>query len=177
MGLARVKLVAALLSLDRNALDQALSEAEESFQLATESEDPIVMARARLATCMIEDYRACTAPKASPQVDASIEHALACAEEAVTLASKTQNARLQARAHTWRGLILLRASADNRREALACYRRAKKLLVPPGASYAAEELHRLSEALDPKQHSEQADVDRALKPVAVAPAGARQKRL
>ena len=129
----------------------------------------IVMARARVVQCMTENARALKSGRGPSKEDAYMERALTCAGEAIALSEKTQNKRLQARTHIWRGLTLLRASSDNYREACDCCERGKSLLKPRGGSYAAEELQLLEQELNLSQGSTQLGVVQGHKRSKVAP--------
>jgi tetratricopeptide (TPR) repeat protein len=168
-GQASVKVVSALLYLDSEDFDRAEREAEEAYQLGIEKMDMIVAARARIVQCMTENARASNSSRGSSQEDACMERALTCAGEAIALAEKTQNKRLQARTYIWRGLTLLRSSGDNYGAAWDCYDRGKSLLEPPGGSYAAEELHLLETELKLNQGSTQLGVVQGHKRSKVAP--------
>ncbi len=151
-GQASVKVVRALLLLDSGDFRCSDQEAEEAYQLAIDKMDIIVATRARLVQCEAENKLALKTQKGSHD-QACIERALTYAQEAIALAKKTQNKRLQARTHIWRGLTLLKTSSDNYHEAKKCWERAKVLLRSRGGSYATEELEGLEEELRSKQES------------------------
>ena len=89
------------LHLDSGDLYKADDEAREAYALGEQKNDYILMARARLLECMVENT------KLEEEIDdaAWVAHlALEAAKEAVDLARRTENRRLLARALIWLGL-------------------------------------------------------------------------
>jgi len=156
-GHASTAIVSALLQLDELQFDTGEREAEEGYQLAADKIDRLAMARARLVQCMIANRRLSEAPGA--RRDAFLERALSCAGDAVQLAAKTQNRRLQARAYIWRGLTLLACRDDCTDSAVECLTTAKGLLEPRGGNYAAEELMRLEQEIETRRRAQVRVVD------------------
>jgi tetratricopeptide (TPR) repeat protein len=163
-GQADAKVVAALLYFDTHDFDRAECEAEEGYQLGIVRTNMIVTARARIVECMIENARAANAAQQPYRLDACLERALTCADEAIVLATKTQNKRLQARAHIWRGLTLLeRGGVNSLESATECLNLGRSLLGPPGDGYAAEELSDLELKLESRRGSAQLNLVRTQK--------------
>ena len=104
------------LHLDSGDLHKADDEARRAYALGEEKKDYILMARARLLECMVENS------KLEEQIEdpAWVAHlALEAAAEAVELARRTENRRLLARALIWHGLTICNTSpgsADAARE-------------------------------------------------------------
>ena len=103
-GSGTVHLNCGLLHLDNGAIDLAESEAAAAFALGEEKEDLILMARARLLQCMVENGKLEEGIDEDPRrhAQAALDYIL----DAIELAQKTQNRRLLARVHTWHGLTL-----------------------------------------------------------------------
>jgi tetratricopeptide (TPR) repeat protein len=95
------------LHLDSGDLQMADDEAREAYRLGEEKNDYILMARARLLECMVEN----TKLEEGIEDPAWVAHlALEAAREAVDLSKRTQNRRLQARALIWHGLTICATS-------------------------------------------------------------------
>lgn len=103
-GSGTVHLNRGLLYLDNGDLDLAGVEGASAFSLGEEKEDTILMARARILQCMVENAKVEEGLDQDPRQHA--ESALDYVRDALALARKTQNRRLLARAHTWHGLTL-----------------------------------------------------------------------
>src|ERR1039457_5899185 len=99
-GIAGVHINRGFLYLDSGELDCAAAEGGEAFAHGSEKSDYIIMARARTLECIVENAAA------DEQVGDAAHHqeaAEALARDAVSFAGHTQNRRLLARAHRWRG--------------------------------------------------------------------------
>jgi len=95
------------LHLDSGDLQKADDEARSAYKLGEEKKDYILMARARLLECMVENA------KLDEQLEdpAWVAHlALEAAKEAVELARRTENRRLLSRALIWHGLTICSTS-------------------------------------------------------------------
>ena len=103
-GTGTVHLNRALLHLDNGALDLAEHEATQAFALGEEKEDSILMARARVVQCMVENAKLDEGIAEDPRRHA--QFALDFIRDALEFAHGTENRRLLARAHTWHGLTL-----------------------------------------------------------------------
>jgi tetratricopeptide (TPR) repeat protein len=103
-GAGTVHLNRGLLHLDNGALDLAEEEAGAAFALGEEKEDLILMSRARLLQCMVENGKVEEGIDEDPRrhSQAALDHI----RDAIEFAHKTQNRRLLARVHTWHGLTL-----------------------------------------------------------------------
>lgn len=118
-GDGTVHLNRGLLHLDNGALDLADSEAARAFDLGEEKGDLILMARARILQCMVENAKLDEGIEEDPRRHA--QAALDYVRDALEFARTTQNRRLLARAHTWHGLTLSNEffnSYDAAREAM-----------------------------------------------------------
>src|ERR1035438_9324527 len=95
------------LHLDSGDLYKADEEARQAYALGEQKKDYILMARARLLECMVEN----TKLEEEIEDPAWVAHlALHAATEAVDLSMHTENRRLQARAVIWQGLTLCNTS-------------------------------------------------------------------
>ncbi len=95
------------LHLDSGDLHKADDEARQGYKLGEEKSDYILMARARLLECMVENT------KLDEEIEdpAWVAHlALEAAKEAVELSRRTENRRLLARALIWHGLTICTTS-------------------------------------------------------------------
>ena len=126
-GAGTVRVNSGLLHLDGGDLELAAVEAESAFDLGREKSDHILMARARILQCMIENA------KVEEEVERASPHAaLDFAREAVELGKHTENARLLARAYLWQGFTLAGEFYKNPEAARACLDSATALVRPNG---------------------------------------------
>lgn len=103
-GAGTVHLNRGLLHLDNGALDLAEQQAASAFAHGEEKEDFILMARARILECMIENAKLDEGIEEDPRQRA--QAALDYIRDAIEFARSTQNRRLLGRAYTWHGLTL-----------------------------------------------------------------------
>jgi tetratricopeptide (TPR) repeat protein len=101
-GLGSVHLNYGYLHLDGGDLELADSEAKAAFALGEEKRDHILMARARLLQCMIENTR--VEEEIGEGSGGRARIAQDCADEATELAKQTQDRRLLADSFIWQGL-------------------------------------------------------------------------
>ena len=96
------------LHLDSGDVHRAAEEARQAYTLGEEKQDFILMARARLLECMVENYKL----EEGIEDPAWVAHlALEAAAEAVEFSKRTENRRLQARALIWQGLTICNTSS------------------------------------------------------------------
>lgn len=113
------------LHLDSGDLQKADEEARQAYALGEEKKDFILMARARLLECMVEN----TKLEEEIEDPAWVAHlALQAAKEATELAKHTENRRLQARALIWLGLTICNTSPSGGDTAREIYDQAASLL-------------------------------------------------
>lgn len=142
-GMGAVHVLRGFLCLDSGELDGAGSEAALAFGLGESKTDYILMARARILQCVVENA------KFDEQIDedsgthrhAQLAHDFA--REAVDFARHTQNRRLLARAHVWQGMTLANDFFDNLEAARQCCDSASALLKPQGPDYIWDDLQDL----------------------------------
>jgi tetratricopeptide (TPR) repeat protein len=123
-GLGSVHLNYAYLHLDNGDLEHAEAAAKTAFRLGEEKRDHILMARARLLLCMIENARVEEGIGESTEPGNHARLAQDCAHEAIELAKHTQNRRLLAHAHVWQGLTYCNRFFDDPDSARRSYDQA-----------------------------------------------------
>jgi tetratricopeptide (TPR) repeat protein len=140
-GIGSVYINSGLLHLDGGDLERASSDAAEAFREGDQKRDYIVMARARMLQCTIENARLEEQIGEDPVLHA--QRALDFARDAVEYAGQTQNRRLLARCRVWQGLTHASDCLQNRDAARSCLDEARALLKPEGPEheYEWEDLH------------------------------------
>ena len=126
-GLGSVHLNYGNLHLDNGDLEKAAAEAQTAFRLAEDRRDYILMARARLLHCMIENARVEEGIGESTEPGSHARLAQDCAQEAIEWAKHTQNRRLLANAYVWQGLTYCNRFFDDPESARRCYDQALAL--------------------------------------------------
>jgi tetratricopeptide (TPR) repeat protein len=129
-GIGSVHINSGLLHLDGGDFESAASDADAAFQQAEERRDFLLLARARLLQCTIENARLEEQVGEDPVRHARL--AAAFARDAVEYATQTQNPRLLARAFTWQGLTFAAEPAADLDAARRCCQQAMALLRPEG---------------------------------------------
>ncbi|HWC98641.1 MAG TPA: hypothetical protein VG456_17900 [Candidatus Sulfopaludibacter sp.] len=129
-GVGSVSINSGLLHLDSGDLESAAADAVEAFRQGEEKHDFIIMARARVLQCTIENAR--LDEQIGPNPAEQAQRAAGFAHEAVEYARKTQNRRLLARACVCQGLTYSGEYLQNRDEALRCLNEARALLKAGG---------------------------------------------
>jgi len=142
-GLGSVNLNYAYLHLDNGDLEHAEAAAKTAFRLGDEKRDYILMARARLLLCMIENARVEEGIGESTEPGNHARLAQDFAQEAVELAKHTQNRRLVAHTHIWQGLTHCIRFFDDSDAARHCYDQAITLTKGDHADSAWEDLQTL----------------------------------
>jgi tetratricopeptide (TPR) repeat protein len=142
-GLGSVHLNYAYLHLDNGDLEHAESAAKTAFRLGEEKRDHILMARARLLLCMIENARVEEGIGESTEPGNHARLAQDFAHEASELARHTQNRRLLAHTHVWQGLTYCNRFFDDPDAARRCYDQAVTLTKGDHTDSAWEDLQTL----------------------------------
>jgi tetratricopeptide (TPR) repeat protein len=140
-GLGSVNLNYAYLHLDNGDLERAEAAAKTAFSLAEDKRDDILMARARMVRCMIENARVEEGIGESTGNHARL--AQDYANEAVELAKHTENRRLLAHTCIWQGLTYCNRFFDDPDGARRCYDQAISLSKDGHAESAWEDLQTL----------------------------------
>jgi tetratricopeptide (TPR) repeat protein len=140
-GIGSVFVNRGLLHADEGELDEANAEGAAAFRHGEEKRDFILMARARMLQCSVENARL------EEQIDEDAgrhsQMAHDFARDAVEYAQQTQNRRLLARALVWQGLTYCADSPPSRDAARRCYDAVTALLRPAGQEYDWEDLETL----------------------------------
>jgi tetratricopeptide (TPR) repeat protein len=139
-GLGSVNLNYAYLHLDNGDLEHAEAAAKKAFRLGEEKRDHILMARARLLLCMIENARVEEGIGESTEPGNHARLAQDYAHEAIELAKHTQNRRLLAHTHVWQGLTHCNRFFDDPDAARRCYDQALTLSKGDRADSAWDDL-------------------------------------
>ena len=142
-GLGSVKLNYAYLHFDNGDLDDAEASANQAFQLGEDKRDHILMARARLLRCMIENARVEEGIGESTEPGSHARLAQDSAHEAIELAKHTENRRLLAHTYVWQGLTYCNRFFDDPEAARRCYDQALSLTKGDHADSAWEDLQML----------------------------------
>lgn len=106
-GEGNLKITYGHIFLDNGDFDRAGKEAAAAYELGREKEDFILMARARLLSCMVENAKLEEGVSENGQAADPSRHAHLAeryAAAAVKFAKHTQNQQLLARTHIWLGL-------------------------------------------------------------------------
>ena len=112
-GLGSAYVNCGYLHLDNGDYDRADEEAERAFAVGEEKADFILVARARLLQCMVENSKLEEEVGEGPNPGSHARKALEAARDAVELAKRTQNRRVLAMAHVWQGLTESNAFLDD----------------------------------------------------------------
>jgi tetratricopeptide (TPR) repeat protein len=142
-GLGSVNLNYAYLHLDNGDLDRAEAAAKTAHRLADEKRDFILMARARLLLCMIENARVEEGIGETTEPGSHARLAQDYAHEAIELAKHTQNRRLLAHIHIWQGLTYCNRFFDDPDAGRRCHDQAITLSKDDHADSAWEDLQTL----------------------------------
>jgi tetratricopeptide (TPR) repeat protein len=142
-GLGSVHLNYGYLHLDNGDLEKADAEAQISFRLAEERRDYLLMARARLLLCMIENTRVEEGIGESTEPGSYARLAQDFAQEAIELAKHTENRDLLAHAYVWLGLTYCNRFFDDLDSARRCYDQAVNLSKGDPAGSGSKDLETL----------------------------------
>src|ERR1039457_1828651 len=103
-GAGTVYLNAAYIHLDSGDFQRAEEEAASAYDVAEEKQDYILMGRARILQCMIENAKVEEEIGEGADPGSHARRALEFSQEAIDLAKHTQHHLLLANAHLWQGL-------------------------------------------------------------------------
>jgi tetratricopeptide (TPR) repeat protein len=142
-GMGAVHILRGFLCLDSGELDLSGAEATQAFELAREKEDFMLMARARILQCIVENARYEEQIEEAAGTNRHAQMAHDASRDAVEYAKHTQNRRLLARAYVWQGMTLSTDYFNNIEAARQCCDAAANLLRPQGPDYIWDDLHDL----------------------------------
>jgi tetratricopeptide (TPR) repeat protein len=120
-GVGTVHLNAAYLHLDSGDFQRAEEDASSAYDLADEKQDYILMGRARILQCMIENAKVEEEIGGGADPGSHARRAFEFSQEAIDLAKHTQHHLLLANAHLWQGLTQCNSFFDNPEAARASY--------------------------------------------------------
>ena len=143
-GIGTVHLNYAYVLLDDGDYHNAEIKAKHAYKLAEEKQDYILMGRARVLLCMIENARVEEEISEGSDPGSHARRALEYIQEAIDFAKHTQNARLLANAYLWLGFTHCNAFFDDIEAAREAYDAAiASRKTTTAADNMAEELQRL----------------------------------
>ena len=120
-GVGTVYLNAAYIHLDSGDFQRAEQEAVSAYDVASEKQDYILMGRARILQCMIENAKVEEEIGGGSDPGSAARRALEFSQEAVALAKHTQHHLLLANAHLWQGLTQCNSFFDDPEAARESY--------------------------------------------------------
>jgi tetratricopeptide (TPR) repeat protein len=120
-GAGTVCLNAGYIHLDAGDFQRAEEESVAAYELAEKKQDYILMGRARILECMIENAKVEEEIGEGADPGSHARRALECSQEAVDLAKHTQHHLLLATAYLWQGLTQCNFFFDNPEAARESY--------------------------------------------------------
>jgi tetratricopeptide (TPR) repeat protein len=123
-GIGTVQLNFAYALLDDGDYQGAETKAKNAYRLGEEKQDYILMGRARVVQCMIENARVEEEISEGTDPGSNARRAMEYIQEAVEFAKHTQNQRLLTNAYLWLGLTHCNAFFDDTDAAREAYDRA-----------------------------------------------------
>jgi len=120
-GVGTVYLNAAYIQLDGGDFQRAEEEAASAYDVAEQKQDYILMGRARILQCMIENAKVEEEVGGSADPGSHARRAFEFGQEAVDLAKHTQHQLLLANAYVWQGLTQCNSFFDNPQAARESY--------------------------------------------------------
>jgi tetratricopeptide (TPR) repeat protein len=120
-GAGTVYLNAAYIHLDSGDFQRAEEEAGSAYDVAQQKQDYILMGRARILQCMIENAKVEEEIGEGSDPGSHARRALEFSQEAIDLAKHTQHHLLLANAHLWQGLTQCNSFFDNPEAARESY--------------------------------------------------------
>jgi tetratricopeptide (TPR) repeat protein len=120
-GEGTVYLNAAYIHLDGGDFQRAEKEAASAYEVAEPKQDYILMVRARILQCMIENAKVEEEIGGGADPGSHARRAFEFSQEAIDLAKHTQHHLLLANAHLWQGLTQCNSFFDNPEAARVSY--------------------------------------------------------
>lgn len=124
-GVGTVYLNAAYIHLDGGDFQRAEEEAQSAYDVAEKKQDYILMGRARILVCMIENAMVEEEIGEGADPGSHARRALEYSQEAVELAKHTQHHLLLANAYLWQGMTQCNSFFDNPEAARESYDAAR----------------------------------------------------
>jgi tetratricopeptide (TPR) repeat protein len=129
-GAGTVYLNAAYIHLDSGDFQRAEEEAASAYEVAEKKQDNILMGRARILQCMIENAKVEEEVGGGADPGSHARRAFEFSQEAVELAKHTQHHLLLANAYLWQGLTQCNSFFDNPEAARESYDLARASYGP-----------------------------------------------
>lgn len=142
-GIGTVELNYSYVLLDDGDYHGAEIKAKRAYKLGEEKQDYILMGRARIVLCMIENARVEEEISEGSDPGSHARRAMEYIQEAIDFAKHTQNQRLLANAYLWLGFTHCNAYFDDIDAAREAYEMAIACRKSATADNMAEELQRL----------------------------------
>jgi tetratricopeptide (TPR) repeat protein len=120
-GLGTVYMNAAYIHLDGGDFQRAEEEAASAYEVAEQKQDYILMVRARILQCMIENAKVEEEIGGGADPGSHARRAFEFSQEAIDLAKHTQHHLLLANAYLWQGLTQCNSFFDNPEAARESY--------------------------------------------------------
>jgi len=120
-GLGTVYMNAAYIHLDGGDFQRAEEEAASAYEVAEQKQDYILMVRARILQCMIENAKVEEEIGGGADPGSHARRAFEFSQEAIDLARHTQHHLLLANAYLWQGLTQCNSFFDNPEAARESY--------------------------------------------------------
>src|SRR3981081_1486526 len=120
-GAGTVYLNAAYIHLDSGAFHRAEEEAASAYEVAEQKQDYILMGRARILQCMIENAKVEEEIGGGADPGSHARRAFEFSQEAIDMAKHTQHHLLLANAYLWQGLTKCNSVFANPDEARETY--------------------------------------------------------
>jgi tetratricopeptide (TPR) repeat protein len=120
-GVGTVYLNAAYIHLDGGDFQRAEKEAASAYEVAEPKQDYILMVRARILQCMIENAKVEEEIGGGADPGSHARRAFEFSQEAIDLAKHTQHHLLLANAYLWQGLTQCNSFFDNPEAARVSY--------------------------------------------------------
>jgi tetratricopeptide (TPR) repeat protein len=120
-GLGTVYMNAAYIHLDGGDFQRAEDEAASAYEVAEQKQDYILMVRARILQCMIENAKVEEEIGGGADPGSHARRAFEFSQEAIDLAKHTQHHLLLANAYLWQGLTQCNSFFDNPEAARESY--------------------------------------------------------
>lgn len=120
-GAGTVYLNAAYIHLDSGDFQRAEEEAASAYETAEQKQDYILMGRARILQCMIENAKVEEEIGGGADPGSHARRAFEFSQQAIELAKHTQHHLLLANAHLWQGLTQCNSFFDNPEAARESY--------------------------------------------------------
>lgn len=120
-GVGTVHLNASYIHLDNGDFQRAEEDAASAFEVAEQKKDYILMGRARILQCMVENAKVEEEIEGGSDPGSPARRALEFSREAIELAKHTQHHLLLANAHVWQGLTHANSFFDDLEAAREAY--------------------------------------------------------